>query len=43
MGDHGLNSTTLDLAADLQNWMTKLPAKLRTQPLIQLAIPGKRI
>lgn len=32
-----------DLSTDLENWMTKLPAKLKSQPIIQLAIPGKQI
>lgn len=32
-----------DLSSDLENWMAKLPAKLRSQPIIQLAIPGKQI
>lgn len=38
----GENSLS-DLSSDLSNWMAKLPAKLRSQPIIQLAIPGKQI
>lgn len=33
---------TADLSADLENWMSKLPDKLKTKPIIQLALPGKR-
>lgn len=32
----------IDLAADLENWMTNLPQSLKAIPIIHLAIPGKK-
>ncbi|KAL7301086.1 hypothetical protein TKK_0006355 [Trichogramma kaykai] len=39
-GNAPISKNSIDLSENLEFWMTRLPLKLQTLPIIQLAIPG---